>query len=147
MMNSNQKQGSEALAAINALFPEADIMTPAGYLSAVRKGVSGETLRTIVNAVGESEVIAKTIGNDVSILSKSYQLKRLSPIASDNLIGTLRVYVRAIMIYESVDVAKEWMNTSIPALGGEIPISLLDTHAGRELVHLTLRRIEAGEYV
>ncbi|TPE46466.1 DUF2384 domain-containing protein [Maribrevibacterium harenarium] len=146
-MNSNQKQGSEALAAINALFPEVDIMTPAGNLSAVRKGVSGEALRSIVNIVGERNLIAKTIGKDVSTLSKSYRLKRLSPIASDNLIGTLRVYVRAVMIYDSVDVAKEWMNTSIPALGGEIPISLLDTHAGRELVNLTLRKIESGEYV
>ncbi|TPE46594.1 DUF2384 domain-containing protein [Maribrevibacterium harenarium] len=146
-MNSNQKQGSEALAAINALFPEVDIMTPAGYLSAVRKGVSGKALRSIVNVVGERNLIAKTIGKDVSILSKSYRLKRLSPIASDNLIGTLRVYVRAVMIYDSVDVAKEWMNTSIPALGGELPISLLDTHAGRELVNLTLRKIESGEYV
>ncbi|MEG3765473.1 antitoxin Xre/MbcA/ParS toxin-binding domain-containing protein [Alteromonas sp. 14N.309.X.WAT.G.H12] len=132
---------------IKQLFPDTDIMSPTGYLSAVRAGVSGQTLRKIINILGEREWIAKAIGKDVSNLSKSYKLKRLSPMVSDNLIDTLRVFIQAVSIYESLDLAKEWMSSPIPALGGEIPVTLLDTHAGREIVRQALKKLEFGEFV
>ncbi|MGO3346686.1 MAG: antitoxin Xre/MbcA/ParS toxin-binding domain-containing protein [Marinomonas sp.] len=92
-------------------------------------------------------MIASAIGKDVSNLSKSYRTKCLSELVSDNLIDTLRVYMQAANLYESVELAKEWMNSRIPALGGEVPVTLLNTHAGRELVRQTLRKMEYGKFV
>lgn len=136
-----------SLNSINDLFPDVDIMSPTGYLSIVRSGVSGKKLKAITKLIGEKELIARSIGKAPSSLSKSYQAKRLSFIATDNLIDTLRVYIQVIMIYESVDLAKEWIHSSIPALGGEIPANMLDSQAGREVVRQALRRMEFGEYV
>lgn len=132
---------------INDLFPGVDIMSPMGYLSIVRSGVSGKKLKAITKLIEERELIARSIGTAPSSLSKSYQSKRLSSIATDTLIDILRVYVQAAIIYESVNLAKEWMRSSIPALGGEIPTNILDSHAGCEIVRLALRRMEFGEYV
>ncbi|MEL0638748.1 MbcA/ParS/Xre antitoxin family protein [Marinomonas sp. TI.3.20] len=146
-MNTLTQDTAKTPSPINLLFPDVDIMSSKGYLSAVRSGVSGHTLRAVIKAIGERELIARAIGKDASNLSKSYQVKRLSSIAADNLIDTLRVYIQAAAIYESLDLAKEWMHSPIPALGGEIPASLLDTHAGREMVRQTLRKLEFGEYV
>ncbi|WP_219703967.1 antitoxin Xre/MbcA/ParS toxin-binding domain-containing protein [Marinomonas lutimaris] len=135
-----------SLDSINDLFSGVDIMSPTGCLSIVRSRVSGDQLKAITDFIGEKELIARSIGT-TSNLSKSYQTKRLSSTATDNLIDLLRVYIQAAKIYESLDLAKEWMHSSIPAFGGETPVSMLDSHAGREVVRQALRRMEFGEYV
>ncbi len=135
-----------SLDSINDLFPDVDIMSAIGYLSIVRLGASGKQLKAIAGLIGEKELIARSIGT-TSNLSKSYQSKRLSSTATDNLIGLLRIYIQAAKVYESLDLAKEWMRSSIPALGGEIPVNMLDSHAGREVVRQVIRRMEFGEYV
>ena len=144
-MKSLESVKNFSLDSINDLFPDVDIMSPIGYLAIVRSGVSGDQLKAITDLIGEKELIARSIGT-TSNLSKSYQIKRLSCTVTDNLIDLLRVYIQAAKIYESLDLAKEWMNSSIPALGGEIPVNILDSHAGREVVRQTLRRMEFGDY-
>jgi putative toxin-antitoxin system antitoxin component (TIGR02293 family) len=135
-----------SLDTINDLFPDVDIMSQIGYLSIVRSRVSGDQLKAITDLIEEKELIARSIGT-TSNLSKTYQTKRLSSAETDNLIDLLRVYIQAAKVYESFDLAKEWMRSSIPALGGEIPVNMLDSHAGREVVRQALRRMEFGEYV
>ncbi|MEP3351079.1 MAG: MbcA/ParS/Xre antitoxin family protein [Marinomonas sp.] len=135
-----------SLDSISDLFPNVDIMSPTGYLSIVRSRVSGDQLKVITDLIGEKELIARSIGT-TSNLSKSYQTKRLSSAETDNLIDLLRVYIQAAKVYESFDLAKEWMRSSIPAFGGEIPVNMIDSHAGREVVRQALRRMEFGEYV
>jgi putative toxin-antitoxin system antitoxin component (TIGR02293 family) len=140
----NVKKNS--LDSINDLFTGVDIMSPSGYLSIVRSRVSGDQLKAITDLIQEKELIARSIGTS-SNLSRIYQTKRLSSTATDNLIDLLRVYIQAAKIYESLDLAKEWMHSSIPAFGGETPVSMLDSHAGREVVRQALRRMEFGDYV
>jgi len=135
-----------SLDTINDLFPDVDIMSQIGYLSIVRSRVSGDQLKAITDLIEEKELIARSIGT-TSNLSKTYQTKRLSSAETDNLIDLLRVYIQAAKVYESFDLSKEWMRSSIPALGGEIPVNMLDSHAGREVVRQALRRMEFGEYV
>lgn len=135
-----------SLDSINDLFPDVDIMSAIGYLSIVRLGASSKQLKAITGLIGEKELIARSVST-TSSLSKSYQTKRLSSTVTDNLIGLLRIYIRATKVYESFDLAKEWMRLSIPALGGEISVNILDSDAGREVVRQTLRRMEFGDYV
>ena len=42
--------------------------------------------------------------------------------------------------------AREWLETALPALGGQRPIDLCDTFEGRRLVQDAIRRIEYGEF-
>lgn len=146
-MNPQSVTRSDLVETINHLFPNVDILSPSGYLEAVREGLSGEQLRTIAGVIGDRDLVARSIGKDASNISRSYRVKTLPTAATDSLIDTVRVYMQAANIYESMDLAKEWMNSSIPALGGEVPAQLLDTHAGRELVRQTLRKMDYGEYV
>jgi uncharacterized protein (DUF2384 family) len=145
-MKSLRSVKSFSLDSINDLFPNVDIMSPIGYLSIVRSRVSGDQLKAITDLIGEKELIARSIGT-TSNLSKSYQTKRLSSTATDNLIDLLRVYIQASKVYESFDLAKEWMRSSMPAPGGEIPVNMIDSQAGREVIRQALRRMEFGEYV
>ena len=146
-MKSQKIEKKSLHESVNDLFLDIDIMSITGYLSVIRSGVSGKNLREITKLMDEKELIARTIGKDASNLSKSYRVKHLNLIDSDNLIATLRVYIQAEKTYESFDLAKEWMHSPIPTFGGEIPVNILDSNAGRELVRQTLRKMESGEYV
>ena len=128
------------------IIPNTDIMSGAGYYQAVSQGVSGEMLKNIVLAINDRDVFAKVVGKDKTNLSKSYRLVTLPKIIGDSVVDTLRVYMLATRIYGSLELATEWLRSPIPALGGEQPVALLDSHAGRELVRQTLRKIEFGEY-
>ncbi|MBL4828719.1 MAG: DUF2384 domain-containing protein [Aliivibrio sp.] len=131
---------------LNGLYPGIDIRTASGYFEAVRHGVSGEILKSFVTTINNRELFARALGKDKSNLSKSYRVDKLPTVIGDSVLDTVRVYMLATDIYGSLDLATEWLSSSIPALGGEIPVDLMDSHAGRELVRQTLRKIEFGEY-
>ena len=70
----------------------------------------------------------------------------LSPTEQDRIYRAERAFTRAIAVFEEEDSARTWMNSGVRSLGGEAPLSLLDTEAGYELVMDTLARIEYGVY-
>jgi small subunit ribosomal protein S10 len=53
---------------------------------------------------------------------------------------------RALTVIGSPDRLSEWMQTSIPALSGRTPWSLMDSKGGRKQVETVLGRIEHGVY-
>lgn len=147
MAPTTQTKTNESFQVFNNIFSNIDILTPIGYLTAVREGITGSELRDITQVIGNREVIARSIGRESSNLSRAYQVKLLSQNASDSVIDIARVYLQAARLYGSIEMAKMWMSLPIPALGGEIPEKLIDSHAGRELVRQTLKKMEFGEYV
>lgn len=135
-----------ALDELISLIPGRDIMSSSGYFRAVNDGVSGETLKKIIAVIDEREIFARVVGKDITNLSKSYRLARLPKVVGDGVIDTLRVYIQATRVFGEKDLAAEWLHTQIPALGGEIPVDLMDSPSGRELVRQALQKIEFGEY-
>lgn len=142
MQNAHQTD----IEVLSSMIPGIDIMSPAGYLKAVREGVTGSSLKHIVNTVGLREMFVRVLHTDSSNLSKHYRKAKLDLNMSDDVIGTLRLIIQAANVYDSSELAYEWLKTPIPALGGEKPIDLMDTHAGRNLVEQALRKITRGEY-
>lgn len=55
-----------------------------------------------------------------------------------------RVWSRAVEVLEDDDSARNWINRENRSLGGEVPLALLDTEVGYELVLDALARIEYG---
>ncbi|GAC1406117.1 MAG: hypothetical protein NVSMB6_01810 [Burkholderiaceae bacterium] len=70
----------------------------------------------------------------------------LSPTEQDRIYRAEKAFARAIAVFEDEDVARSWMSRDVRTLGGDMPLSLLDTEAGYELVMDTLSRIEFGVY-
>ena len=54
---------------------------------------------------------------------------------------------RAISVFEDCDKAMSWLNSPCYALGNQVPIQLLNTTEGMELVMDTLGRIEQGIFI
>lgn len=70
--------------------------------------------------------------------------KPLSSSEQDRIYRANRVWLRALDVLEDEDAARAWMKRANRSLGGEAPLSLLDTEVGYELVLDTLARIEFG---
>ena len=72
--------------------------------------------------------------------------KPLSPVQSDRLLRYARIAARAEEVFEDTQIARNWLKRPNQALGGEIPLNLLDTEAGVEQVDDVLTRIKYGVY-
>ena len=72
--------------------------------------------------------------------------ERLTPEQSDVVIRTAHTLAKAIDVLGDGEKAAHWLTTPNRALGGEVPISLLDTSAGVHEVETVLDRIEYGVY-
>jgi putative toxin-antitoxin system antitoxin component (TIGR02293 family) len=70
--------------------------------------------------------------------------KVLSPSEQDRIYRANRVWSRAVEVLEDENSARSWINKPNRSLGGEAPLSLLDTEVGYELVLDTLGQIENG---
>lgn len=68
----------------------------------------------------------------------------LSSSEQDRMYRAHKVWSRALEVLEDENAAKTWISRENRSLGGESPLSLLDTEAGYELVLDTLGRIEYG---
>jgi putative toxin-antitoxin system antitoxin component (TIGR02293 family) len=68
----------------------------------------------------------------------------LSASEQDRLYRTEKVLARTLAVLEDASSAKAWLVQENRSLGGEAPLSMLDTEAGYELVLDTLGRIEYG---
>ncbi|SPE34063.1 putative Toxin-antitoxin system antitoxin component family [Candidatus Sulfopaludibacter sp. SbA6] len=71
---------------------------------------------------------------------------RLTPEQSKIVIRTARTLAKAIDTLGDTRKAAHWLTTPNRALGGEIPINLLDTSAGAHEVETVLDRVEYGVY-
>jgi putative toxin-antitoxin system antitoxin component (TIGR02293 family) len=71
---------------------------------------------------------------------------RLTPEQSDVVIRTAHTLAKAIDILGDRKKAAHWLTSPNRALGGEIPITLLDTSAGAHEVESVLERVEYGVY-
>ena len=68
----------------------------------------------------------------------------LSSAEQDRIYRAEKVWTRALGVLEDGPSARRWITQENRSLGGEAPLSLLDTEAGYELVLDTLGRIEYG---
>ena len=65
---------------------------------------------------------------------------------SDRLLRSLRVLTHAGAVFDDEADARAWMSAPNTALGGESPLSLLDTDEGVRLVDEVLTRLQFGVY-
>ena len=94
------------------------------FIDAARTGLSGEILKQAIDVFDFEVVAEKTLP----------------------LLDTLRVFFLATSAFGSLDRANEWLDTAVPALGGQRPVDLCDTFEGRRLVQDAIGRIEHGEF-
>ena len=109
---------------------------PVGTVPALAKRLSVER-KTLAKVVGISE---RTLSRRLAGRSK------LSTEESDRTMRVARVMAHAMDTLGTAEKASRWLQKPNFALGGEVPLELLDTDAGRHSVEAILYRIEYGVY-
>jgi putative toxin-antitoxin system antitoxin component (TIGR02293 family) len=97
--------------------------------------------------VVERKTLARVVGISERTLSRRIaQDERLSVDESDKIVRVARVVAMATDTLGTIKKASLWLQTPNRVLGGETPLSLLDTDTGVRSVETILGRIEWGLY-
>ncbi|MGI9286849.1 MAG: antitoxin Xre/MbcA/ParS toxin-binding domain-containing protein [Pseudomonadales bacterium] len=127
--------------------PAAVFADHATFIEATRTGLPGAVVKQAVDALGHRDLFVRLLETTTGNLSRFYRRKALNAYHSEGILDTLRVFSKAIRVFDDPDIACEWLDTRIPALGGQRPITLCDTFEGRDMVQTALRKIEYGELI
>ena len=121
---------------------------PLDAIQIIRSGLPIKALRTF------SKTLSLTNGDLAHALSlsprtiKRYHEKKetelLSSEVSEHLIQLTELFAKAVEVFGDREQALNWLREPIPGLGGEMPISILDTTVGIELVKNELTNIDHG---
>jgi putative toxin-antitoxin system antitoxin component (TIGR02293 family) len=111
---------------------------------ATRLGLPAQTAVQLIEAIGMPAPgpLGTLIGSFRGLASPA----RLTPEQSDLVIRIASTLAKAIDVLGTREKAAHWLMAPKRALGGETPITLLDTSAGAHEVEALLDRIEYGVY-
>lgn len=127
------------------------IDTELDLANAVREGLPSESLDYVLNAVrewaGSQAAVLDIVGSRRTLERKTGGRKALLKSSeSDRLARLARMIVRAEQAIGNDDKAHRWLMKPNRALGGQVPLTLLDSDAGASAVEQVLDRIEYGVY-
>lgn len=119
---------------------------PTAVMKDMRRGTPASVIPMLANRFGMSQdglfdVLRLPRSTMKSRISKN---EALSASEQDRIYRADRVWSRALEVLEDEDAARAWIRRDNRSLGGEAPLSLLDTEVGYELVLDTLGRVEYG---
>jgi len=119
---------------------------PATVIQDMRRGTPASVILALAGRFGMSQdglfdVLRLPRSTMKSRISKD---ETLSASEQDRMYRADRVWRRAMEVLEDEDAVRAWIRRGNRSLGGEAPLSLLDTEVGYELVLDTLGRIEYG---
>jgi putative toxin-antitoxin system antitoxin component (TIGR02293 family) len=113
----------------------------------IRKGLPTSSFGHLVKSLHTTENdLLPIVGiSDRTLQRRRKEKKPFDPVESDRLYRLAKVYARAVEVFDNEDVALDWLKSNNRALG-DVPLMLLDTEAGTDMVERILTRIEHGVY-
>ena len=111
----------------------------------IRQGLPRQVLDELIRSCQLTmKELAASLDLSVRSLQRRRGSDRLTRHESDRLYRLARIVVLAKYYIGEEDVAFEWLRSRNRALGGKIPLELLDTEAGARTVENVLGRIAFG---
>lgn len=113
----------------------------------VRRGLPYAALEAVIGQLGLSrEQVSEALQLPERTLARRKKERRLHPDESDRLFRLARIAAQGAEVLGSTEKAAHWLQRPNRALGGRVPLELLDTDAGTQQVVEVLGRIEHGVY-
>ena len=126
------------------VFPE-KIRNQRDLKEALRNGFPYATFEAVLGVLElNSRVLAQLLGVASRTLARRKKGEFLSPIESDRLYRVAYITLQASDVLGSMEKARTWLHQENHALGGESPVSQLDTEIGERQVEDLLNRINYG---
>jgi putative toxin-antitoxin system antitoxin component (TIGR02293 family) len=120
---------------------------PADLQHAIREGLPYAALESLGALLGlaHRDLLA-VLGTAPRTLARRKRQRRLSPLESDRLYRLAHITQLAAQTLGNIDRARSWLGRVNRALGGQTPLSVLDTEIGARQVEEVLTRINHGMY-
>lgn len=119
------------------------------WLIIVNNGLPVQALRMVQ---GHLQFSNRDMSKLLSVSESTYQRRLKTPDVllkgdeAEKTIGLSEVVAKGLNVFEDEDDFRIWLNSSLSALGGQTPRSLLHSTLGRQQVLDLLVRIEHGLY-
>ncbi len=113
-----------------------------------REGLPVKALPALAQELSiEVKALAKLVGiSDRTLSRRLASGSRLTAEESDRTMRVARVFAQTKDTFGTKDKASQWLQSPNRALGGDVPLELLDTDAGAQSVQTILLRIDYGVY-
>lgn len=123
------------------------LSSPAQLRTSIREGLPFASLEAIIETyrLGR-ETLSGVLSIPLRTLTRRRVEQRLRPEESDRVVRLARILAQAVEVLGSKEKASTWLQRPNRALGGETPLSLLDTDLGTRQVEEVLGRIEQGVF-
>lgn len=112
----------------------------------IRRGLPVRALDQLAQLLQvDREILAKVLGVSLRTLQrKAGENQRLGAAASDRLARVRRILDLATDVLGEQEKGARWLISKSRALGGEVPLWMLDTDMGSQRVQQELHQIEFG---
>jgi putative toxin-antitoxin system antitoxin component (TIGR02293 family) len=112
----------------------------------IRRGLPVRALDHLAQLLQVDRVeLARLLGVSLRTLQrKAGENQRLGPGASDRLARVRRILDLATEVLGEQSKGARWLTSSSRALGGDVPLHMLDTDIGTQRVQQELHQIEFG---
>jgi putative toxin-antitoxin system antitoxin component (TIGR02293 family) len=124
------------------------VYTSAGAVKVIRKGLPLSSIKHVQKSLqmeDEGEILKLMQLSVRTYQRRKKDRKPLDPVESDRLYRLAKIQSKAVEVFQDKEVAVDWLKRPNRALG-DIPLQLLDTEAGADMVERVLTRIEHGVY-
>lgn len=124
-----------------------ELKDPKKEIHRVREGIPVYIVESFLNreALPVKEMLEHLSIPASTYFAKKKSNKALDTYSSEKFIRLITVIISASDLLGKEE-AKTWLHQKIPSLGNEIPLNLLDTEAGHQLVLQLLLQIKHGIY-
>jgi putative toxin-antitoxin system antitoxin component (TIGR02293 family) len=123
------------------------VSTPMGMVEKLRRGLPYSSLAAVMEALDLTrQEASRALSLPLRTLDRRKKERRLQAVESDRLYRLAQVAARAVEVLGSPQHAALWLRHPNRALGGAVPLELLDTEVGAKQVGQILGRIEHGVY-
>lgn len=117
------------------------------WIYAIRNGFLTAALDSLGQSLNATNVeLAQMLGISTRALGGRRRKGGLSAVESERLLRATCAIARAEDVFDDLNRGLLWLKQPNSSLGGEAPISLLDTEIGARLVTAALGRIEHGVF-
>ena len=142
---NNYVKRSLALMGLASIPPFNTVENVSDFINCIREGVPKKALDNLIEVTGiNATEMAGIIRTSDRTLRRYQPKQKLNPEQSERVIELAKVYSRGEEVFGTLDAFREWMNSSVMALGNKKPKEFLDTSMGIEMLMEELGRIEHG---
>lgn len=122
-------------------------VSASGILAAVRDGFPFTVFESVSKHLDLSpERMSAVLGIPARTVARRKSTRSFTPQESDRLYRLARTFAQAVETLGSIERARGWLKSPDGALGGDVPLELLDTDIGSRQVEDVLLRLDYGNF-